>query len=136
MRERKEEMIGILFPIIGAMILLLAIFSTVYTFLFINIASRAEGKVVRLAAGGAHPVIQFMSDEKRSVEFSESGLVYYAVGDKVTVLYLKKDLQNNIFEPTIDTPGALWFTPFFLTFMGGIFLALGLFVKSISSKSY
>jgi hypothetical protein len=129
MREQKEEMIGILFPIIGAMILLLGVFSTAFTFHFINIASRAEGRVVRLAAGGAHPVIQFMPDGTRSVEFSANGLIYYAVGDKVTVLFLKEDPENNFFQPTIDTLGALWFVPFFLMCMGGIFLTLGLFVR-------
>jgi hypothetical protein len=36
MKEIKEEMIGIIFPIIGAMILLLGFFSTALTFYFIN----------------------------------------------------------------------------------------------------
>jgi hypothetical protein len=65
-----NKLIGTLFPMIGAGLLLVAIASIPFTYSFINRASRAEGKVVRLSAGGAHPVIQFVPAGEAAVEFS------------------------------------------------------------------
>jgi hypothetical protein len=124
-----KNLIGTLFPIIGVGLLLVAIVSTPFTYCFINKASKAQGKVVRLSAGGAHPVIQFVPAAGAAVEFSGSGFITYNVDDKVTVLYLKDAQSPSGFQTTIDTPGALWFTPLLLTWIGTGFVISGLYAK-------
>ena len=124
-----QKLIGFLFPIIGVGLLLGAIASAIFTYRFITIAARAEGKVVRLNAGGAHPVIQFVPIGAAAVEFSGSGLIHYAVGDRVTVLYLKNAQSPPSFQTNIDSPGALWFPSLVLTGIGGAFVVAGLSTK-------
>lgn len=130
--QERQKLIGILFPVIGAGLLLAAIVSTTLTYRFVSIASRAEGNVVRLSAGGAHPVIQFVPAGEAAVEFSGSGFINYAVGDKVTVLYLKDAQIPSGFQTNVDTPRALWFTPLILTWIGGGFVIGGFYAKRVS----
>jgi hypothetical protein len=124
-----KKLVGNLFPVIGGGLLLVAIVSTPFTYSFINRASRAEGKVVRLDAGGGHPVIQFVPAGEAAIEFSESGFINYKVDDKVTVLYLKDAQNPSGFQTAIDTPGVLWFTPLLLTWIGMAFILGGLYTK-------
>lgn len=126
-----KKLIGILFPIIGAGLLLVAVVSTACIYYFVNMASRAEGKVIRLSAGGAHPVIQFVPAGEAAVEFSGSGFINYSVDDKVTVLYLKDAQHPSGFQTNIDTPGALWSTPLILTWIGTSFVISGLHTKHL-----
>lgn len=127
--QNLKRLIGTLFPIIGAGLLLAAIVSIPFTYSFINRASRAEGKVVKLSAGGAHPVIQFVPAGEAAVEFSGNGFINYKVDDKVTVLYLKDAQSPSGFQATIDTPGALWSTQLMLTWIGTGFVIGGLYTK-------
>lgn len=118
-----------LFPAIGIGLLLAAIISTVLTARFINDASILEGKVIRLRAGGAHPVIQFQPPGEQLIEFSSSGFIDYAVGDPVTVLYLKDAQTPAGFHAKINTPGALWVESIVMALLGGGFIINGSYTR-------
>ena len=126
-----KELIGTLFPVIGAGLLLAAVVSTAFTYRFINMASRAEGTVVKLNAGGAHPVIRFVPVGEAAVEFLGSGFINYNIDDKVPVLYLKDAQNPSGFQTNIDTPGALWDAPLGFTWIGTGFVVGGLYTKHL-----
>lgn len=130
-----QKLIGIIFPIIGGGLLIGSVVSATFTYQFISTASRAEGKVVKLNAGGAHPSIQFIPlSKKTAIEFSGSGYINYAVGDKVTVLYLKNDIYPSGFQTNIDNLGALWFGTAILSFLGVSFVIGGLYTRHTSRQ--
>jgi hypothetical protein len=129
----KLEIIGIIFPVVGSSCLLLAIGTAISTYHFANTASRADGTVVRLLAGGAHPLVRFVpAGTNKAVEFSGNGMINYATGDKVTVLYTKDPLTADV-QTNIDNPGALWFPSLLVGFLGGIFTIIGLHVRKESA---
>jgi hypothetical protein len=125
-----RKLVGTLFPIVGVLLLIGAIVAAVTTDRFIRSATRAEGEVIRLNAGGAHPEIRFVPQGEASVQFSGQGLIKYAVGDRVTVLYRKDSQSPPGYQTQIDTPGALWATTALLTWLGGGFVIGGLYTKS------
>lgn len=107
----------------------MAAVSAGFTYRFTQTAEKAEGKIVRLNAGGAHPVVQFRPVGEKVAEFSDSGFVDFAVGDSVTVLYLK-DTQSPLgFQTRIDTAGVLWAEPIAFTWIGGGLLVGRLWIK-------
>jgi hypothetical protein len=126
-----QKLIGILFPILGVALLLGASIEAVMTYRFITLASRAEGEVVRLNAGGAHPVIRFAPAGKAAIEFSTSGFIYYAVGDRVSVLYLEDAQDPSLTWAKIDTPGALWIEEISLVVIGAAMLIAGLYNRQL-----
>lgn len=126
-----KELVGTLFPVIGIGLLLAAVVSTTFIYRFINMASRAEGKVVKLNAGGAHPVIRFVPVGEAAVEFSGDGFINYKVDDKVSVLYLKDAQNPSGYQTNIDTPGALWDAPLVFTWIGTSFIIGGLYTKHL-----
>jgi hypothetical protein len=124
-----RKLVGNLFPIIGVGLLLGAIAAAISTQSFINTASRTEGKVVKLYAGGAHPEIRFIPAGETAIEFSGHGFINYAVGDKVSVLYRKDSQRPAGYETQIDTPGALWSSTVMFTYLGTGFVIGGLYTK-------
>jgi hypothetical protein len=121
----KLQLIGMIFPVVGSSALLIAMGSAISTYHFANTASRADGTIVRLLAGGAHPLIRFVpTGANKAVEFPGNGMINYAVGDKVTVLYTQDPLTAAV-QTNIDNPGALWFPSILLGFLGGIFTIVG-----------
>lgn len=125
----KLQLIGIIFPVVGSSCLLISIATAISTYHFANTASRADGTVVELFAGAAHPLIRFTpAGATKAVEFPGNGAIYYAVGDKVTVLYAKDPLTGGI-QTNIDNPGALWFSSLLVGFLGGIFTIVGFQVR-------
>lgn len=129
-----QKIIGILFPILGVGLLLGAGIAALMTHRFITLASRAEGEVIRLDAGGAHPVIRFAPPGKAAIEFSTSGYIYYAVGDRVTVLYLEDAQNPSITWAKIDTPGALWFEEIHLVGLGAAMTIAGLYNRHLHKR--
>lgn len=125
--QSTQKLLGILFPILGVVLLLGAGLEGLVTYRFITLASRAEGKVVRLNASGAHPVVQFTPAGGAATEFSDSGYINYAVGDQVTVLYLKDTQNPSIPWTKIDTPGALWSEEITLVGLGAAMMIVGLY---------
>jgi hypothetical protein len=128
---KTRKLVGNLFPIIGLGLLLCAIASAISTQHFIKSASRAEGKVIKLYAGGAHPEIRFVPAGEPAIEFSGHGFIDYAVGDKVNVLYLKDPQTPAGYQIQIDTPGALWSSTSLFTYLGISFVIGGLYTKHI-----
>lgn len=129
----KLQLIGIIFPVVGSSVLLIAMGSAISTYHFANTALRADGTVVRLFAGGAHPLIRFVpTGTTKAVEFPGNGMINYAVGDKVTVLYTKDPLTAAA-QTNIDNPGALWFPSMLLGFLGGIFTIVGFHARQGSA---
>jgi hypothetical protein len=61
-----QKMIGILFPILGVVLLLGASIEALMTHRFITLASRAEGEVVWLNAGGVTQSSSWHQSEKLS----------------------------------------------------------------------
>jgi hypothetical protein len=126
-----QKLMGIVFPILGAGLLLGAVVSAPFTYRFIESASRADGEVIRLDAGGAHPVIRFVPAGATAIDFSGHGWINYAVGDKVTMLYLKDAENPTGLQMNIDTPGALWFDQSILTWLGICLTIGGLYTKHV-----
>ena len=129
-----QKLLGILFPILGVVLLLGASIEALMTHRFITLASRAEGKVVRLNAGGAHPVVQFVPAGKAVIKFSDSGYINYAVGDQVAVLYLKDTQDPSIIWAKIDTPGALWVEEIHMVELGAGIIIAGLYNRHLHKR--
>jgi hypothetical protein len=131
--RQLQKSIGTLFPILGAGLLAGALVATVLTDRFIQGAFRGTGTVVRLNAGGAHPVVQFIPEGRAAVEFATSGWINYRVGDRVSVLY-RMDQSPMGFQARIDTPGDLYSFPSLLTGLGVGFILGGYFTKREALK--
>lgn len=119
-----QKFVRRLFFTVGAGLLAGSAVSAVLTSRFIQSASRAEGEVVRLSAGGAHPVVRFRPAAEpaaKPLEFSTSGLINSSVGDRVTVLYRLDDQWPSGFHANIDSLGTLWFPTALLSGLGGGF---------------
>jgi hypothetical protein len=125
-----RKVVGNVFPIVGVLLLIGAIFAAVTTDRFIRSATRAEGEVIRLNAGGAHPEIRFVPPGEAPVQFSGQGFIKYAVGDAVTVLYRKDSQSPPGYQTQIDTPGALWASAGMLTWLGVSLVIGGWYTKS------
>jgi hypothetical protein len=124
--KQQQQIIGALFPVIGVVLSIGAIVSGILTYRFIQMASRAEGTVIKLNAGRAHPEIQFLpAGESQVVKFSGSGAIDLGVGDKVGVLYIKDPALPSGYSYSVDTPGSLWFGTGILTFLGTTFSIVG-----------
>jgi hypothetical protein len=124
--ERQQELIGYLFPIIGIGLSIGAIASGIWTYRFIQMASRAEGAIVNVDLGRAHPAIQFLpAGESQPVKFTGSGWINYGVGDKVNVLYIKDSTIPAGYNYSVDTPGSLWFGTGIMTLLGTAFSIVG-----------
>ena len=127
--QQMQKLIGTFFPLIGVALLVGTVVSVPFTVRFINTASRAEGKVIKLNAGRAHPSIEFTPVSGGTVEFSGAGWIDYGVGDRVPVLYLKDPENPAGYQINIDTIGALWRDQLAGTQLGIAFLLGGLFMR-------
>jgi hypothetical protein len=134
--EQQQQFIGYLFPIIGGVLSIGAIASGIWTYRFIQMASRAEGTVIKLNAGRAHPEIQFLpAGESQPVTFSGSGSISYGIGDKVKVLYIKDPTIPAGYSYSVDTPGSLWFGTGIMTMLGTTFSIVGWHYRSLSAAN-
>jgi hypothetical protein len=104
-----------IFIMAGVGLLAGAVWSGVMTGNFISHAKIADGVVVGLNAGGAHPQIQFTTAAGEKVAFPASGFIYYHVGERVKVFFLPADPLKHA---SLDAFGALWFAPVLLAFLG------------------
>ena len=95
------------FAVVGLILLVVAIRNAVETYDFIRGATRVEGKVVRLNAGGSHPQISFTAGKDELVTYPQGGMIFgFHAGDTVGVLFSPADPAGTA---TIDSAGALWF---------------------------
>ena len=68
-------------------------------------AQRAEGTVVALYAGPAHPKIEFEDAKGQKVTFPGGGWTSHRAGDRVKVLFLADD---PLATAELDEPGSHW----------------------------
>jgi hypothetical protein len=98
------------FVIVGVVLLMVAIRNAVGTYGFIRTATRVEGKVVGLNAGGSHPQIRFAPKQGETISFPQGGLIFgLRPGDTVPVLFRP---ENPAGTATVGAIGALWFATF------------------------
>ena len=92
----------IVFGTAGALLISIAVGWSLTTRQFVQKADRAQGTVVRLNYGSAHPQIRFKDKIGKTVEYAQGGLIFgYQANERVEVLYTSDDKQ-------IDTFGALY----------------------------
>ena len=109
-------MIRLVCGAVGLALLVGAVVSALSTRRFIAAASRAEGEVIALSAGGSHPRLRFTTADGQVVTFSGNGLVFgYRVGDHAPVLYLRDRADTTA---SLAARGSLWFLPIMLAFIG------------------
>jgi len=107
----------------GAVVVGLAALELLSTRDFVARAHRAEGTVVALNAGEAHPEVQFEESERREpVSFPGNGFgVSHRVGDRVRVLYRR---EGEVIVAKLDEPSPLWGFPL-MTVGTGVALLIG-----------
>ncbi|MBM0745262.1 hypothetical protein JOY44_27715 (plasmid) [Phormidium sp. CLA17] len=138
--RNQLNLIGIFTLMIGAGFLLTAGVLTASTYRFVAMASRSEGRVIRLTTRNLEPVIRFVpAGSTNAVEFVGkipiTGVMNrYGVGDKVPVLYLKDGGYPSGFQTGIDTIGALWSLQLFYAVLGTSAIFNGLRVKRLASR--
>lgn len=116
---------GLVFMGIGLLLLAFCIHTAMATRSFIRTATRAEGTVTRLIAGGSHPEIEFSTAENQKISYSQGGLIFgFRPGDRVNVMF---DAANPLGTATIDTVGALWFTTLISSALGAMCFIAGAF---------
>lgn len=93
---------------------------------------RAEGEVVEILREGDMyaPVVHFRPSggEVQEVKDLASGAPDFAVGDKVTILYMPQDSRDF----RIDTFDRLWFSAIFVTVFGAFWLLFGTVAWALS----
>jgi hypothetical protein len=93
---------------------------------------RADGEVIEMRREGDMyaPVVRFRlpGGEMREVVDLASGAPDFAVGDKVTILYMPQDPR----EFRIDTFDRLWFSAMFVTLFGGFWMLFGTIAWALS----
>ncbi len=118
---------GVLFALIGAGLLAVAIITAVPKHAFIRNAARAEGVVVRQDHGPAHVTIEFTTASGQKMSYAQNGDVYFRRGDHVVVLY---DPEAPGLSACADRFGALYFPQMLMCGIGLAFLAIGLLAAS------
>ncbi len=97
-------------------------------------AERTEGEVIEIRREGDMyaPVLRFRlaSGETQEVKDLGSGAPDFAVGDRVTVLYMPTDPEDF----RIDTFDRLWFSAIFVTVFAGFWLLFGAVAWALSSN--
>ncbi len=118
----------LLFSLVSFVFLLMLICTSIYELNFILKSKSADGEVVALNAGRGHVKVEFRTIDGKLIRYSQSGLVIYNVGDKVTVLYDPE--RPNRFAST-NAIGALWTGTISLLFFTVVFsLATAASLKS------
>lgn len=123
----QDDIIVILSPIIGGLLLAGSAVATIQTIDFVKSASRTEGTITWVK--GAHAQIEFTLNGKDKRTFSQSGFFYYPVGDRVPVLYRFESQNPAQYHARIDTPVAVWHDTIFLAAMGIGFLGVRPYMK-------
>jgi hypothetical protein len=114
------------FMVVGLVLLSYSVRSAPETRSFVLRATRAEGTVTKLNAGGSHPQIRFTTAEDRDISYPQGGLIFgLRPGEKVEVLF---DAVNPCGTATVNAVGAVWFTALMLGMLGTVFLVTGTIV--------
>jgi hypothetical protein len=93
---------------------------------------RADGEVIEMRRDGDiyAPVVRFRlpGGETQEVVDLASGAPDFAVGDKVSILYMPQDSRDF----RIDTFDRLWFSAIFVTVFGGFWMLFGIVAWALS----
>ena len=112
-----ERVRAVIMLAIGVALLGAALASALSVRRFTRESSLADGRVIKLNAGGSHPEIMFTTRGGERVSYPQGGLIAgYSVGDAVRVRYREADPKRSA---TLDTFGALFFWPVLLVVLGG-----------------
>jgi hypothetical protein len=97
-------------------------------------AERADGEVIEIRREGDMyaPVLRFHrgSGETQEVKDLGSGAPDFAVGDRVTVLYMPDDPEDF----RVDTFERLWFSPIFVTVFASFWFLFGAVAWALSRE--
>lgn len=97
-------------------------------------AERADGEVIEIRREGDMyaPVLRFHrgSGETQEVKVLGSGAPDFAVGDRVTVLYMPDDPEDF----RVDTFERLWFSPIFVTVFASFWFLFGAVAWALSRE--
>jgi hypothetical protein len=97
-------------------------------------AERADGEVIEIRREGDMyaPVLRFRLPDGETQEVKDlgSGAPDFAVGDRVTVLYMPEDPEDF----RIDTFERLWFSTIFVTVFAGFWLLFGTIAWALSNE--
>ena len=138
----KKILIGVIFFIIGAGLLVGDFYMIKSTTTFLSDSDKAEGVVVNLVSSRSSngntmysPEVSFTDASNKNITFTSSissSAPGYTVGEKVAVLYDK----NNSQSAKINTFFQLWFGVMIMSILGAVFFLIGLLtVLSIIRKS-
>lgn len=125
-----DLIIGIVFPLVGLLLVMIGLFIFVRTRMFIGKSQEVKGTVVRMVyssssdGGGYAPVYRFKTIEGTSVEASDnlhSNPPQFKEGQVVDVLYDPQNPQNARIKKWTN----LYFAPLLLGGMGLIFGGVG-----------
>ncbi|WP_263147170.1 DUF3592 domain-containing protein [Pseudomonas sp. RIT-PI-AD] len=123
--EPQETLQGMLCSLAGLVFLVIAGFCYASHVAFLERAERAEGVVVKLNAGAAHPEIEFTSRAGARVSYPQGGFHgSYEVGERVHDLYDPASPGNTA---TTDYFGAQWSGVIITLALATGFLAQGLY---------
>ena len=93
---------------------------------------RADGEVIEMRREGDMyaPVVRFRlsSGETQTMEDLASGAPDFAVGDRITILYMPQDPRDF----RIDTFDRLWFSAIFVTIFGAFWMLFGIVAWALS----
>jgi hypothetical protein len=115
--------VSILATIGGGILLLASAASAWSTRGFIDRATRAEGVVVSLHAGSAHPEVEFKLPSGKNLSFPAGGFISYNKGDRARVLYLPAAPIESV---RLDDFGELWLPDIASALLGAVIVFLGL----------
>ena len=96
----------ILVGLVGLGLLAASLLMALQTSRFVSTATRQDGTVTRLNAGGSHPQISFATPDGTGVSYPQGGLIAgMSVGQAVQVLYDPADPAGSA---RLDSFGSLW----------------------------
>ncbi|WP_210640871.1 MULTISPECIES: DUF3592 domain-containing protein [unclassified Pseudomonas] len=126
-------LLGLLFALIGIVLLGITVNLTLERREFLARAQTADGIVSRLNAGGSHPEIAFTAGTGEKISYPQGGLIFgYREGQSVRVHYLPEQPASSAI---VDDPGALWGPSGLLGCLGLMFTIAGL-AKAIRQRGH
>ena len=115
---------ALVFLAVGCLVLLTLVFDIWSTRRFVSNATRADGVVIELNAGTAHPQVEFSLPSGEKVSFPANGFISYGMGKHAKVLYLPDDPYTSA---RLDDFGDLWTGKILQAVLGFVFLVVGVF---------
>jgi hypothetical protein len=122
---------GAVFALLGLVFVGIGVNDCVDTRDFVRHARKAEGIVIALNAGPAHPQVEYADETGTKFTMPGRGWISYRRGDRVAVLYLVNDPHH---ESKIDDPGALWDFVAIFSGLGATALLVGMYLMLRETK--